>query len=145
MTPAACALKVAVRLSIHDGGGIDPTAALLRLGRAQLGRFHASDDPALPSLGYVPALEAAAGHPRITGALAALHGCALVPLAAEPSAGSLAQHLARIGRESGEVFAEAAAALADQHVTAAESVVLVRQLLELEQAARDARAALTAP
>lgn len=136
-------LKTAWKALVQDLGGVEATAAATRAGRTL-----ASDYGNVASDRYVPVdiildAEIIAGTPHVTAALAALQGYALVPRQADPAA-QIATLLAAVGRESGEVFASAAVALADGKLTSAEALSLVGELADLERAAATAIASLRA-
>lgn len=81
------------------------------------------------------------GGPVVTAVMADVLGFRLLP-ALPPIPGEIPALLSKVGQEAGDVFAAAATALADGHVSDREAVKLERELGELEHAAAMARAAL---
>lgn len=140
----AAAVKSVLARVVRRLGGVEQAAADTRLGKSRLAAcysHHAQHDGDHIPADAIIALEAALGEPAITAVLAQAAGHRLVPATAR-GAGELAAALAKVGQRSGEVFACAAAALADGHIDDRERAELVRQLAELELAAGQAAAVL---
>lgn len=136
------ALKAATRLAVASAGG--PLAASVAIGLAEgtISRASRVDYPDSLSLRHAALLEAAGPSTHISAALARLSGCALLQIEDAPAAPLVAADLAGVGERSGAVFAEAARALADHHISGAEAVALVERLHALSAAADAAIAGL---
>jgi hypothetical protein len=107
-------LKEAVAQLVTLIGGQKGAAELARVGRAQIARY--TDDSGENETVHMPVdivgvLEQASGDPLVTRFLASLSGCVLLDLS--PRGGPYALALAKIGEETGQLFAEFARALAN--------------------------------
>lgn len=122
-------LKGATRLLINDLGGLEASAALLKLSVSQLGRYQHIDADDFMTVASVAALEAHAGvRPHVTQALAAINGHILVPRPHADGDGKWVAHLASTVKETGEFLAVFGAALSDDGaVTAAEALRLIAE------------------
>lgn len=132
MTVAVLALKAATRLAVLDAGGLPAAAAAAKLSAGQVSRCQSAEYPETLSLRHVALVEAAGPSLHITRALAQLHGAAVIETAREIPHHPMAARFAELAASSGALFAEVAAALADQHVSqpeAARLVAAVRHLL----------------
>lgn len=132
---AVLALKAAFRLAVAAAGGTDPVGALIGRSAQQVARYYGPGSPDTPSARVIALVEAAGPSLYVTRALAALHGAAVVETARDIPHQPIASRLAQVGASSGAAFAEAAAALADQHVTRAEAARLIAALRTLAGAA----------
>lgn len=142
MNAAAAAIKAATRLAVAEAGGGEAAAAAIGLSVGQVSRCTRPEYPDTLSLRHAAMLEAAGPSTRISAALARLSGCALLALSEYQETEPLAVRLAVVGARSGAVFADAAQALADRHVSRAEAAALVESLDALARAAGAAIAAL---
>ena len=135
-------LKTATKAAIAACGGGEAAGSVCRLGPSHLSEAASvhHDDRYLP-LDVVAQMEAVGEATPITAALARLSGCVLVPVEAR-GGGNLAELLAALGREVGDVFAASARALADGEVTAEERAELARELGEMIAVGQRALAAL---
>ncbi len=131
MNSSILALKAAFRLAVHAAGGIDAVGALIGRSPQQVARYYDPGSPDTPSLRVVALVEAAGPSLYVTRALAQLHGAAVVEAAADIPHQPVATRLAQVGATSGAVFAEGAAALADQRVTPAEAASLAARVRDL--------------
>ncbi len=143
----AQAVKTALARMVKRLGGVEAAASIdgVRVGKSAIGGYYShgtqhADDHA--TVDVVMALEAELGEPLVTAQMALAAGYRLVPVTMRGE-GELAEALARVGQRSGEVFACAAAALADGVLDDRERADLVLQLRELERAAGEAAALLT--
>lgn len=135
------ALKNAFRRACQQsGGGLRELAGMTRLSAAQLSRFGDLGSDQWAPLDVVVDLDSLAGEPIITRALAELLGYDLVPAAGEafPLA-SPTHHLAGLARESGDVLARLADALADGRLTKAEAARIEQDLADLDAQVQAAR------
>lgn len=141
---AARRLKVASKALLLASGGGEAAASVCRLGTSHLSEAAGMHQPDrwLP-IDVVLALETVAEAMPVTAALALAQGHVLVPIAPR-GAGALAELLARLGREVGDVSAVAALAMADGHVSAAEAMELSRELAEMVAAGQAALGAALA-
>lgn len=129
----AATLKAAASDLVTAVGG--QPAAADHLGVAKGTVFRWTDDSeenagrSIPA-NAVRALERRAGEPVVTRFLAAEAGCALVPLAPATLAADWNRELARVAKESADVLAGFAQALADGRVEPAEAGPLLTELDE---------------
>lgn len=130
-TAAVAAIKAAFRLAVADAGGIDAVGKLIGRSPQQVARYYDPGSPDTPSARVVALVEASGPSLHVTRALATLRGAAVVEIAPEIPHAPIATRLAVIGRTSGAVFAEGAAALADQRVTRAEAARLAAAVRDL--------------
>lgn len=138
------ALKTAWRMLVPAVGGVDAMAACTRATRSMVSEYGSRSSERFPPADVILDAEIIAEAPLVTAALAEAQGYALVRREAMPAA-RVASLLASVGQESGQVFAAAAAALADGKITEGESATLLRELGELERAVAHAIAALRGP
>lgn len=127
-------LKEAVAALVEAAGGQAAAAELLGVSRSQVQRY---TDPAEPGvsmpLHHIAGLEAAAGQPLVTEALAyrAERLLFLLPESDLLKAGGLGVDLAALGREASDVFARGAEFLADGQLDAREAPELLREIAEM--------------
>jgi hypothetical protein len=136
-------LKAATRALLRTGTAV-AAAAVTRVGDSRLsdyGHPHKPNDFA--PIDVIADLEAECGVPVVTAALARLADHALVPLAQAHDRVALSAALARLGREVGDVLAQAASAAGDAP-HAAGLAVLENELTELIEATVAARAVVQA-
>jgi hypothetical protein len=132
------ALKTATKQLVTLCGGLEAAASCTRVGTSQL-----SDYGNINSEKVVPAdvaldLEVIAGGAPVTATLARLQGYALVRVIPLREQSELATMLARIGKDTGELFSTAAVALSHKTPTVKERNKLISELDELRQATSDA-------
>jgi hypothetical protein len=123
---------------LHRVGGLDAAATCTRVKRAQLGNYgNLNVADIFAPVDVVVTLEDLVGEPLLTQEMARRAGYAMVPV--EPVAeGELAALLAKVGAESGAVFAAYGDALADGRVDAPERARIARELQDLIRAAHAA-------
>lgn len=131
-------LKALTRVLISKCGGLDASAACVRVGRSQLANYHDMHSDQFAPLDVVVELEAVAGEPVMTAELARRAGCLLLPVP-DAARGLLAQDMAQLGREIGETFAAYAAAIGDDgEVDLAEAEKISRELADVIRIATQA-------
>lgn len=136
-------IKAAQRDLIARAGGIERAAKLTSLSTSQVGRLNNPRDTDVMPIHVALALEAEAGEPLVTAAMASLHGRRL----AEPDGLVAAETavLSRYGevmRQAGELMAAGASAFADGRLTPAEAHVIDRSCSTIEAGLSDLRKAL---
>ncbi len=137
-------VKTAFKLLVQQLGGIDAAASCTRVGRSQISEYGlTASDKTVPA-DVIMDLEAIAGVPMVTAALARAQGYGLVMIEPKRARGELAVLLARIGQDAGELFATAASALAHKRPTPAERQALLRELDDLRRTADEAMIFLNA-
>ncbi len=138
------ALKTGFRdLVLNRVGGVDAAVATVgvRVGRSQLGSWLNPHEDAFPRVDVTVALEIAAGEPVLTSEMARRSGFSLIPL--EPMGeGDLAQGMAKLGAEVGQVFAAFSAALADGRITGDEADRMIREHQDILRVAKSYLAVL---
>jgi regulatory protein CII len=115
-------------------GGQTRAAELCRVSRSQVARYTDDSDESIAV--HMPAdviacLEQHAAEPIVTRYLASLTGHALLTLADDATRATYPQLLSRIGKETGQMFGEAAAALADGRLAPKERGRVRREAVEL--------------
>jgi hypothetical protein len=131
-------LKALFRVLVELCGGLDASAACVRVGRSQLHNYCDMFSDQFAPLDVVVVLEAVAGEPLVTAELARRAGCILVPLAADGE-GKVAQDMAALGKEVGETFAAYGRAMSDDgQVDASEAEQLERELADVMRVASQA-------
>jgi hypothetical protein len=137
------AIKTATRALVRSVGGIEAAALVCRYGKSAIAEGYDPHRPdrTLPA-DVVADLERCAAQPFVTAVLARLSGHALVPLV-QPGTRE-AQAIAEIGRESAEVFAAWATAMADSTLSDAERRAVADRVLALNAACMAAAGALLA-
>lgn len=121
--------------------GLEAAAAVARVGKSSLGFYQNYHHEQVMPVDVAATLERIAGEPLMTAELARRAGYALVPV--HPIAGGqLAEVLARLGKEVGEVFGAFAQAMADGHATDDERAVIARELQDVISASHNALATL---
>lgn len=137
-------LKTLFRALIGRCGGLDAAAACVRVNRSQLANYYDQHTDQFAPVDVVADLEQVAQVPLVTADLARRAGYLLVPLAAEGE-GHLAQDMAQLGREMGEVFSAYAEGMAnDGRMDAAEAEKVERELADVARIATRAIATLRA-
>lgn len=136
-------LKGATRLALRQVGSLESAAGLIGIRHAHLSRCQLPDHTDTLSIAAVARMEALAGvEPHVTRALAALTGHVLVPAQRAGRATDLGQHLAQVGKETGEVLSSLGAALLDGRIDDRERADLLRSCDEAESAIATLRAAV---
>lgn len=108
------ALKGATRRLVEACGGVEAGAAVTRCGFQVLSKYGRPQEPVFVPVDVVADLEADAGVPLVTRALAQLCGHVLVPLPrAEPGAGRWYRHISEIAGDVGAVVQRLGEALED--------------------------------
>lgn len=126
------ALKALTRVLLTRCGGLDASAACVRVGRSQLANYTDMASDQFAPIDVIVALEEVAGEPIVTGEMARRAKHILVPLPSEGE-GQLAQDMAQ---EVGETFAAYGAAMAnDGQVDAVEAARVERELADLVRVA----------
>lgn len=138
-------LKEAEAELVQACGGQSASAEFARVGKSQLARY--TDDSGDNETVHMPAdivevLERACGEPIVTRFLAAASGHVLIDCDPIALAKPYPVLLSAIGRDSGELFAECAKALADGTLRADERGRVKRELNQLLHAAACFRAEL---
>lgn len=128
--PAHRPLKSLFRALVDLVGGTDAAAACCSVGRSQIASYQNMGDDAFARVDVVADLELAGGEPLITAEMARRGGYALIPLDTRGE-GELAAGMARLGRESAEVFTAFMEANADGRVTIDEIDAQIREHQDL--------------
>lgn len=126
-------LKSAVAELVTACGGQGPSAELSRVSRSQIARY--TDDSGEHETVQMPAdivlaLERACGDPVVTRYLAGVQGHALIDLKARTDE-PYGVVLARVGKETGELFAAAAQALSDRRMDRREAGRVKHEAMQL--------------
>lgn len=143
--PQHLTLKALFRDLLTACGGLKRCAALLGHPDSHLSASaaaHVTDR--WPRLDHVIDLEADCGQPIVTQFLADRHGMDLMPRTGTAPAASTVQHLSKLARETGEVIAQMAAAVADGEVSNSERAAIVREIQQMIDAGHAAMADLRA-
>ncbi len=137
------ALATAAHALVGKAGGPVAASTATRVAASMLTLYGQPESKLVIPADVVVDLERlpSVGGAVVTAVLADAIGCRLLPRL-PPAPGALPELLARVGKESGEVFAAAAEGLRDGRLDARETLRLERELGELEHAAASARAAL---
>jgi hypothetical protein len=116
---------------VHEMGGVDRAEQVCGVSKGQISIYGAKHGDSLPSLCTILAAEIDTGMPLVSTAMANATRHTLIPM--NPlAAGELAALLARVGAETGEVFARYGVALANGgQVDAAERQGIARELQDL--------------
>ena len=135
-------LKALTRVLVTACGGLDASAACVRVGRSQLANYHDMQSDQFAPVDVVAELEAVAGEPVVTAELARRAGCLLVPIPAEGD-GLLAKDMAALCREFSEACGAYAEAMGDDgRVDVAEAERIARELGDVVRIASAALAHL---
>jgi hypothetical protein len=127
-------LKEAVADLVAACGHQSDVASLVRVSRSQLNRY--TDDSDENASAHMPvdivlALERHCGNPIVTRFLASNQARALVDINVTESRAAYPLVLSRIGRETGRLFAQATAAMADGKLNERETGKVRREALAL--------------
>jgi hypothetical protein len=136
-------LRTAWKRVVAALGGVDATAACVRVGRSQVSDYGVIGNEKFVPIDVVLDAESIAGQPLVTAALAAAQGYMLTPVVPR-SAGDVGAALIACGREHARLFVTAAEALADGEITATECVALIADLGRCSLATGEAMHLLTA-
>ena len=116
-------LKTVSHVLVEEAGGVDASAAATRVSRTVLSDYGRPAAPHFMPADVILDLERVLGRPVVTQHLALLQGYDLVPIV--PAEGGLVpEALAALGREISALFGEAAASLADNHLSDDETAQL---------------------
>lgn len=139
LAPAAYnGVKTAWKQVTGDLGGVEATASAVDRTKSLVSEYGTLHSDRFPPADVILDAEALAGEPRVTAALARAQGYILMPV--EPrGAGDLALLLARLGRDVSKLFGNAAEALQDGVLTAAERDGLARDLDEVVRVVTETR------
>lgn len=130
-------LKSAFRKILDDVGGIDALAGFTRVGRSQLESYSNRFTPKFVPADVLLDAETIGQTPHVTTAIARAQGYELVRIEAR-GADRLAIELARIGRDVGDLFANATTLLGGGKVSDAQRLAMIGDLDDLGRAAREA-------
>lgn len=128
-------IRAGWRALVRDMGGVDATSKVAQTTISQVSIYGNPNGDSLPSLATVLAVEMdlGVGFAHVTEAMARATDHVLVPV--KPlSHGELATLLARLGAETGEVFARFAAAQADGRICAEDRAAMIREVEDVVQA-----------
>lgn len=127
-------LRTAWKLLVAACGGVEATAAAVRVKKTLVSDYgNINIEGRFVPVDVVMDVESLAGRPLITQALARAQGCELVAVEAK-SASTVALELARIGRDIGDLFANAARLLNGDGMTDQERAAIVRDLQDARMA-----------
>lgn len=136
------ALKAMFRVLIGKCGGLDASAAVVRVGRSQLANYTDMHSDQFAPADVVADLEAVAGEPWVTSELARRGGFILLPAVPEGD-GVLAKDMAALCREFSEACGAYADAMSnDGQVDMAEAERIARELGDVVRIASGALAHL---
>ncbi|WP_157014874.1 phage regulatory CII family protein [Mesorhizobium xinjiangense] len=136
-------LKAAQRDLIKMAGGIERTAELTSFSKSEVGRWNLAGEGQLMPLAAVFALEMEVGVPIVTSAMAGLQGRRLSdPAEDEARVGDVLARFSDAARQSADLTAAGALALADGKITPAEASEIDRAASRLQQSIVDLRNAL---
>lgn len=108
------ALKGATRRLVEACGGVESAAAVTRTGFQVLSKYGLPKEAVFVPVDVVADLEADAGEPLVTRALAALAGHVLVPLPrGEPGKGRWYRHISEVAQDAAAVVQRLGEALED--------------------------------
>ncbi len=109
-----CQLKTAIRRLIAECGGVESAARVSRVNKTVLSDYQNPEKPdCMMPVDVAADLERDCGNSHVSSALARLAGGYFVKPKSGRDIASIAAALPRIGKETGDVFARAAKALAD--------------------------------
>lgn len=131
-------LRTAWKRVVEALGGVDATAACVRVGRSQVSAYGDIHGERHVPIDVVLDAETIAGEPFVTAALASAQGFALLPIVPRDG-GDLSVALIKISRHATQLLGDAAEALADQCLDDAERATLAHDLDILIRAASEAR------
>jgi hypothetical protein len=136
------ALKTATHALITEVGGLPAAASVCRVSVPRLSEYQSRNHPeSLMPIDVVLQLEAVAGAPIVTGALARLQGHTLASPDAAPVP-AIGRSVAALARHAGEVGAQYLDASADGRIDPAERAALMQQAEHAARALQDVLAAL---
>jgi hypothetical protein len=131
------ALTSAFKAVLDDVGGIDAMASFTRVKRSAIGDYSNRFVGKFVPVDVVLDAETIGQVPRVTAALARAQGYELVRFETR-SADKLAVELARIGRDCGDLFANATSLLGGGKVSDKQRLAMIADLDDLGRAAREA-------
>lgn len=127
-------LKAAARLLGKGLGGLEAAATCTNVTYQTLGRYQNVNDASFMPVDVVADLEAEAGDPIVTRALAGLSGFLLVKRPSVTSGRDWVRHLGGLSKECGEAISRLAEALADDGIVTADESKRLRMRAELRDA-----------
>jgi hypothetical protein len=135
-------LKTAWKLLTSDCGGLEATASCTRVGKSQIALYGDVTSETFPPADVLLDVEAVAGLPRVTTALAGAQGYRLVPLVlAEDSA--LGIELGRLTAQFGELLARATPCLRGEEPSAADRTAMLALLTGIVSSAESSLSVLS--
>lgn len=132
------AVKTTTQMLVQSLGGVDAAAGVTRVGRSQLSDYGLLTSDKFCPVDVLMDMEHVAATPVITSMLARIAGFSLVRILPARAKNELAALLARIGKDTGDLFATAAHALGHKTPTPVERRNLLRELEDLKRAAEEA-------
>ncbi|MGB0919742.1 MAG: phage regulatory CII family protein [Alphaproteobacteria bacterium] len=137
-------VKAAVAALIGAAGGEKAAAEKCRVGKSMLSDYaNPNHEKTHMPVDVVMALEAETGQMAVTEHLASAHGCLLLKLPDADFDHDWTLHLARIGKESGDVFASCQEFLSDDmDIDDKEAPPLLKEIDELLAAVAEMRGAV---
>lgn len=138
-------VKAATRDLVSRCGGVIRSGEIANASKSEVSRWQSVGDEGVITIPAALALEFDCGEPLVTAVMADLHGRRLSDAQAEAAAAScLFRDNAEVMRQSAEVAAAMAEALADGSVTPAEADRVDRAARSLDIAVADMRKSLAA-
>lgn len=141
-------LKQASKRLIKACGGLEASSMITRVGHSELARYYAPEEKLFIPIDVVADLEAIAGNPVVTQALAHMQGYTLVQL--QPMETAAPHHhwtmqLAHLGQETAAVLKQIGMALSEHGTLTAHSINHQHLLMHIDnliQAAMQLKAAM---
>ena len=137
-------VKAAVAALIGAAGGEKAAAEKCRVGKSMLSDYaNPHHEKTHMPVDVVLQLEEATGEMPVTTHLAAAHGCMVLRLPEAEIDHQWTQHVARLAKEAGDVFARSHQFLEDDNdIDEREAPILLQEIDELMMAAAEMRAAV---
>lgn len=142
-TDLHAALRTSWKLLVRHLGGGEATASCTRVLASRISEYGSAGSGRFVPLDVVLDAELVAGEPIVTRAMARMQGFALVPVTAR-GPGRLADEMSRIGRDVGDLFGNAAQALAGEKVPPARLGQMIADIEDLQSVLPEALATLQA-
>lgn len=137
-------LKTRTRKLIEKAGGAEEAAGRTRVRPSALYNYGNVNNPDhFMPVDVILDLEADTGEPIVSAYLAKITGHVLIPVVARVGDGELARDLARIGKETADLFARVASDMADGKVSREEAAATITEVDEAIQALSSFRARLS--
>ena len=137
-------IKAATRDLVRQAGGLERAGRIAGRGKSTIDRYCSPDHPDVIPIDAALRLEQETGTACVTAAMAAINGRTVAERATEAAGGDVLAAVARAAKESADVLAAAASAMADGKISPNEARAIEVEAAEAQEVISDLRTTITA-